>query len=202
MNNVSSVVESQIKALSTNFSNLMNQASQIYKNYNSTNAVTLVTGLGSSTTPATVSTALTQYQFESGITFCAQLGNFFNNASISSADYLGICENLISGNTPASSPLSPGVESLGQQLYTLAQNCITYYQNSLSINKAYNSNGLSQSITGISGFDGSIQIPGSSTSAAEFTSGITLVVQFINLMTNQAVVTGDYFGTITTWTQD
>src|SRR5271169_1075745 len=199
MNNVSANVESQFKVLSGQFLSLMQQAANIVKVYQSTNAVTLVTGLSTSSTPATVSTALTQYQFESGITFCTQIGNFFNDGSVSSADYLGICENLLNGSTPASSPLSPGVEALGQQLYSLSQNILIYYQGAVIANAAYNQNGLAQCISAINGAQ---IMPGCNSTGGSFSSAITMALQFINLMTNQSVFASNYFNTCIQWTQN
>jgi hypothetical protein len=199
MNNVSSVVESQIQSLSKQLLSMMSAASNIAKNYTATNAETLIQGLATSSTPATVSTALDQYQFESGITFCTQIAAFFGNSSVSSADYLGICQNLLSGSTPALSALSPGVENLGNQLYQLAQNVIQYYQNAVIMNAAYNQNGLAQTVSAISSDQ---VVPGCNTTADSFTAGITMVAQFINLMTNQSVTTGNYLNTASAWTND
>jgi hypothetical protein len=198
MNNVSAVVESEFKVLASQFLSLMQTASNIVKNYNSTNVVTLVTGAASQSTPVTVSTSLTQYQFESGITFCTQLQNFFNGSAVVTADYLGIVENLITGTTPAAAILSNGVESIGSQLQQLGQNVLTYYNGAVIANAAYNQNGLAQTVSAISA---STIVPGASHPAADFSSAITMVLQFINLMTNQAVFASNYFNTCIEWTQ-
>ena len=197
MNNISSVVESQIKTISSQYLNMMSLAANNVKNYTSTNIQSLVTGAASSTTPVTVSTSLTQYQFESGITFFTQVGNFFGNASVTSADYLGICQNLITGTTPASSPLSSGTETLGLALVSLAQSVLNIYSTSVIINSAYNQNGLAQCVSAISSNQ---VVLGCNTTATQYTAGITMVLQFINLMTNQSVATGNYLNTATSWT--
>jgi hypothetical protein len=198
MNNVSSVVESQIKVLANQFISLMNQSANIVKNYTSTNAESLIGGLATPQTPATVSTALNQYQFEAGITFCTQVGNFFGGTSVTPADYLGICQNLLSGNTPASVALSPGVETLGNEMFSVAQNIVTFYQGAVLTNAAYNQNGLAQTIAAIGS---GVVVPGCSTTAGLYTNGITMVVQFLNLLTNQSVFAESYLNVAVQWTQ-
>lgn len=201
MNNVSSVVESQFKTLSSQFLSLMQQSANIYKAYTATDVSTLVGALANNNTPATVSTALNKYQYTAGITFCVQLANFFNGASVTSADYYGISEGLTNGDTPAGSPLSAAVELIGSQLFQLGQNALTFYAGAVIANGAYNQNGLAQTVTALVGTNSGIVVPGCSSSCGDMANAITMVLQFLNLMTNQSVFASNYFNTCIQWTQ-
>jgi len=198
MNNVTQQLEDLITAFAGSLYSMNTEVNDIVKAYFATTASSLINGLATSSTPATVQTGLSKGQYVNGITLLQNLQNFFGNAAVSTGDYLGTAETLINGSNNATTQLSNDVESLGLRIKAVSQNLIQLYKDGTNINKVYNASGLS-------GFLGSVSastiVYGCSTTQSKFIGGIVLVQQLLNFLGNSAVSTGDYYTTVANWVQ-
>ena len=196
MNNITQTIEGQIINFMNSLYSMNNEVNDLVHYYFNTTATTLVSGLATNTTPATVATAIDKAQFINGITICQQLQNFFGNVAVAQTDYETYANGLINGSTPANTPLSNDVENIGIRLKALAQNVIQLKKDATNTVKAYNSSYLSAIIGGI---PASNVVYGCNTPQAKFVSGVVLLMQYENFVTNQSVVPGDYLSTIVNW---
>jgi len=195
MNTITSQIETQLISQCTTMLTMSNEVSDLYQYYFASPASSLINALPNSNSPATTQNngALSQGNFTGGITLTQALMNFFGNVSVSTSTYKQYADALINGSYPIATALSADVENIGGRLKTLGQNLIQLGKDSSNLIKAYNSSSLSSVIGSI---PSSTVVFGCSTTQSKFVSGIVLLEQFQNFLTNQAVTTGDYLSTI------
>jgi len=198
MNNVTQQMETAITAFAGSLYFMNTEATDIVKAYFATTATTLISGLSTGSTPATVQTGFNKTQYLAGITLLQNLQNFFGNASVTTSDYLGTCETLINGSNFATTQLSNDVESIGLRMKAVSHNLIQLEKDGTNINKIYSASGLSGILGSIAS---STIVYGSSTTQSKFIGGIVLVQQLLNFLGNSAVTTGDYYTTVANWVQ-
>lgn len=196
MNDTSQKLETAILAVATSLKSIRNESSDVYKVYFATGADALVSALAANGTAATVTTKLTKSEIINGITFIGELNDFFDNAAVAQGDYLQSLENLINGSDQAGAALSNDVEAIGTRLKELAEDCVEVFKQAKDILKAYSASELSAVVSAIST---TTVVFGCSTTKAKLSSGITLVEQFKKMINNEAVTTGDYSSTVSSW---
>jgi len=192
---VTRYLQIEIKALVDVLLAMKEEAGDIYSAYWATDANTAVGALGSSDA-ATMTTKLTKTVYLSGITLCEQVNKFFTNQALAQANYITSCQNIIYGNTARTSKLTEATEALGSRMVVVAQDCISTFKKADEIIKAYNENEIGTMVTDISA---SRAIPGSDMIKSELVSGITLLQQFSNLLSNAVATQGDYAATLASW---
>jgi hypothetical protein len=198
MKNLSLELETELKAFATSLKAVWIEAEDIFKEYFSTDATTLVSALATDGTAATVSTKLTKAVLISGITFVTDLKDFFTNAAVSQTDYLATIQTILYGSASLGSPLSPAVESVGTRLYNLCATCLTLNNKAKALLDIYIDSELSAAVGAISS---TTVVFGATSTKSLYTSGITLVEQYKKMLNNESVTTGDYAATLAKWEQ-
>lgn len=196
MNNTSLVVETTITSIAGSLKNVRDESGELYKSYFATGSNTLVDGLSTGGTAATVSSKLTKTEFVNGISMLEQLNNFFGNAAVTQADYVASAINLTNGTTAAGAALSSDVENIGDRLRQMGRDLIEIKKMCDSTLKVYSASELSPAVAALSS---TTVVFGCSSTKSKMGSGITLLEQFVKLMTNLAVTTGDYSSTVSQW---
>lgn len=146
--------------------------------------------------PVTVSTKLTKAQMVSGITFVENFQNFLGNSAVAQGDYFTTLVTLMNGNDEAASIIHTAVETVGSDLKDLASTSLSLFQKSKVILDLYSDNQI-DSLIGV--IDSSRVIFGASVTSSKFSSGITLIQQYVNFIDNAVVTQADYMSTISNW---
>lgn len=198
MNNVTQQLETAITSYAGSLYFMYAEANDVVKAYFATTASSLISGLSTGSTPATVQTGLNKTQYLAGITMLQNFQNLIGNAAVTTADYLGSAETLINGSNFATTQLSNDVESLGLRMKTFSQNLIQLEKDGTNINKIYSASGLSGILGSIAA---STIVYGCSTTQSKLIGGVVLVQQALNYLGNASVTTGDYYSTVANWVQ-
>lgn len=196
MNTITTTLEGSFKTFANNLSWVMNEAKDINAAYFATDASTLVGALASGTSGASLDTKLTKSQYQNAIGFVQQLGNFFDNAAVTTGDYLNTLDNTIYGNASAPAKLSDAAESLANRLKVLTQACLSHFLTAKDTLALYYNSELSVVVAGCSG---GLRVFGADMNVTQLIQGITLVEQFKKLINNEAVATSAYGVNVAIW---
>ena len=195
MNTITSQIEQQLITQCTTMLAMNQEVIDLSQYYFASPASGLINALPTADSPATTQNngALSQSNFQGGITLVQALLAFFGNSSVSTSNYKTYANALINGSFPIVTPLSADVENIGGRLRTLGANFIQLGKDSANTIYAYNNSSLSSVIGSI---PSSTVVFGCNTVQSKFVSGIVLLEQFQNFMTGSAVTTGNYISTI------
>ena len=142
-NLVTLTIEVKFKEFAEGLALISTEAKDIEKAYFASDASTLVGALATGTTAASLDTKLTKTQYQNGITFIQQLGDFFGNVAVSQADYLTTIEQVIYGNASSPAIVSDAAENLANRLKTLFDSCLDHFKKSEEILAIYDNSELS-----------------------------------------------------------
>lgn len=196
--NVTVDLESRMASVAAQASTVKRDVDFVVKAYFATTASSLVSGLATEGTAATVGSKLTKGEFINGITMAQQLQGLFGNQAVTQGDYLATSMNLINGSDAASSALSQDVEVIGTKLVTMGNAMIEVRQFCGGILESYNASELSAALVAVS--LNTVVFGGASTKQ-KFVDGMNLCQQLSNFMNNAAVTQGDWQSIMTKWTQ-
>jgi|MudIll2142460700_1097286.scaffolds.fasta_scaffold54810_3 hypothetical protein len=198
MQQITVLLQNNIKTVMTSLSNMQRECKSIYDTYWKTMANTTVSGLSTDATPATVTSKLTKKNYIDAITLSENLNKFFQNTLVTTGDYLQTAVNAKYGNAVLGSALDVPTESIGDRLKQLCLDCIEIYRQSQNVLELYFDNEVGDIVAVL---DSHRIIYGSEMTVSELSSAITLLQQFNNFMSNSAVTTGDYGATISVWSR-
>jgi len=187
------VIDDKIRNLFLNMEYLWIESQDVYDAHWKSDANTTISAVTNSTDPVTVNSKLTKAEYLAGITLCEQLTNFFGNSAVTQSDYNKTIQNIIYGNDAAVGELSTSVESIGDRLKSLSEIALAQYKEAKDILELYNDNGISTQLSGVSAGDnlGCMEY-----SKELLTSYIVFIQQYVNMIGNAAVSTGDYRSTL------
>jgi hypothetical protein len=187
------LAQSNIKSIAAGMRVISAQASYIQKAYFATPAASIVSLLSADEAPATQASALTKSSVIEGVTLSESIVNFFNNSAVTMSDNTQRAMLLTNGSAVLASPLSQDLEAIGNAMKQLGTDVLTTKNRCLSLQKLYFGTYVSAVVGALSSSD---VLPGCEITKEEIISAITLTEQFINLMSNQAVVRADYAATL------
>lgn len=187
------IMEEKIKNFFVNMEYAWLETQDIYDLHWKTNANTLVSALANDTDPATKTTKLTKSEYSAGVTLCEKMIAFFGNSAVTQSDYLQSIQNILFGDDEITVPLSTGVESVGDRLYSLSEILLAQFKEAKDILEMYNDNGVSTQLSGVSSGD---KLGCMSFSKELFSSYITFIEQFKKMINNEIVTTADYRATL------
>lgn len=147
------------------------------------------------TDPVSEATKLTKDEMISGVTFVTEMIDFFENSAVSTGDYNSTCQNIIYGDVVPTFR-SSATESFCDRIKVLCQNAIAKDLQGLLTVDLYFDNEIGD-IIGV--IDSQRFVPGTSVTAADMSSAITLIQNYRNFIGNQAVTTSDYASTVARW---
>lgn len=180
----------------TSLASMQRECKSIYDSYWKTMANTTVSGLSTDATPATVASKLTKKNYIDAITLSESLNNFFQNAAVTTGDYLQTSVNAKYGNAVLGSAIDVPTESIGDRLKQLCLDCIEIYRQSQNVLDLYFDNEVGDIVAVL---DAQRIVYGSEMTVSDLSSAITLLQQFNNFMGNSIVTAGDYSSTISKW---
>lgn len=189
------LLQNKIKEFMNVMKQLNREAEDIYEVYWDTDVNTNIGGL-QDTDAATVNSKITKAEYVNGITISEQIKKFFANLAVTQGDYLSYCRNIQYGNDARVSKLSEAVEGVGDRLYQVSVNCISYYKTARDILDIYTGNEVADLIANL---DEQRLVPGSDLTKSDLSLGITLIEQFKKMMNNEVVTQADYASTLAKW---
>lgn len=196
MQQITVLLQNNIKTIMTSLASMQRECKSIYDSYWKTMANTTVSGLSTDATPATVASKLTKKNYIDAITLSESLNNFFQNAAVTTGDYLQTSVNAKYGNAVLGSAIDVPTESIGDRLKQLCLDCIEIYRQSQNVLDLYFDNEVGDIVAVL---DAQRIVYGSEMTVSDLSSAITLLQQFNNFMGNSIVTAGDYSSTISKW---
>ena len=196
MNNVTAQMEAAIKDFTTGFNWIQGEVKDIYKAYFSTDASTLVSALASGTDGASLTTKLTKTQYTNAITLIEQLKNFFDNASVTQADYWTTLQQVKYGNAAEPAQLSAATEDIANRIKVLFDSLLAHFAMAKDILSQYSNSEMSVLVANL---DADRTIYGASMNNEQLGQGVTLVEQFKKMINNEAVTAGLYSDNLAVW---
>ena len=193
---ITGLLQTKIKLVVDALTTMHSEVVDIGKAYWATDANVLVVALTNDTDAATLTTKLTKAEYVAGVTLCSEMADFFDNAAVSTADYIVSCNKLRYGSHATGAKLSEATEQLGTRMNLVALNCVELFKIVKDILSIYVANEVGDMIANI---DAQRHVPGSQMTRDELNSGIALVEQFKKMMNNEAVTPGDYATTLSQW---
>lgn len=193
---ITELLQSDLIGIMNTLKSLQRECKNIYDSYWKTDANTNVSGLSLDTDPAAKTAKLTKKDYTDGITFCQDFNDFFNNTAVTTSDYYQILVKIQYGDADLTTPLSEATESIGDRLKQLALNCLDLYNQVLDTIDMYYDNEIGDILAVI---DDDRIVYGSNMTKVELSDALTLLQQYVNMLSNSAVTTGDYSTTIGSW---
>lgn len=196
ISNVTTILENNIKSLMGNFAGMYLEAKNIYDFYWDTDVNTIISGLATSATGATVSSKLTKGEFTDMISLSENLYKMFTNSSISATDHLQYVNKAVYGTASIGTITGNNVENLGVRMQALAWQCLNSY-NACKTNVAlYFDNEVGDVLAVL---DNERIVYGSNVTKADLSAAVTLMQDFIDFMEAGAVTQTDYKTTVSKW---
>lgn len=198
INSVTSIIQNQIIDIVADLAVVQRECIDIYNSYWKTDASTLVPALTNDTDPATVNSKLTKAEYISGITFCEDLNDFFQNGAVTTTDYAQTCYKIKYGNADLATQLSEAVENIGDRVLQICLDAIQLRIDMQNVVDIYFDEEVGDTVSAL---DGERIIYGSDMVRNDLSNIITLFQQFENMMANSAVTSGDYSAMISKWSK-
>lgn len=195
MNTVTSQLQQGIYSLCVSLKSAFSDCKRIQKVYFATDAQSKVSALILGGT-ASNEHPLSKSDFISGITLAEQITKFFNNESLSQADYLETVLKVNAGEKSSGSVLSNNVEWIANTLKKVTETLLSANYTGQALIDLYNDSELSTAVASLS--DETI-VYGSEMSVAELKSGITMLSNLITHLNNGSATQGDYQATLEKW---
>jgi hypothetical protein len=195
MNQITYEIENKIREQLLQMEGILKEAEDIEAAYWDTDANTKVAAKAD-TDPVTVTTKLWKTDYLGGITLCGELQKFFNNTAITAADNLQRVNNVLYGHAEAASILSPATEDIGNRLKAMCIDIGNIFDQCLSIVELFYDNQIG---TALGSLSSERIVYGATESKSVYTSGISILEQFRNLLKASAVTTADYRATLSNW---
>lgn len=196
MQQITVLLQNNIKTIMTSLASMQRECKSIYDSYWKTMANTTVSGLSTDATPATVTSKFTKKNYIDAITLSESLNNFFQNAAVTTGDYLQTAVTAKYGNAVLGSAIDVPTESIGDRLKQLCLDCIEIYRQSQNVLDLYFDNEVGDIVAVL---DAQRIVYGSEMTVSDLSSAMTLLQQFNNFMSNSIVTAGDYNSTISKW---
>lgn len=188
-------LQNDIKKLIHSWAILKEEAKDIGKVYWSTSANAIIGALAGSDA-ATYSSHLTKNEFVNGISLAEALDKLFSNQAVAQVDYLQYCNLLKYGSAATPTMRSEGVEALGVRLMQIGTDCVEIYKSCRLIDEAYHAQEVGDMIANL---DSQRVIPGSEMTKDQLGSAYILIEEFMSMMGNAVVTTGNYANTLGLW---
>ena len=196
--NISRLLQSKIKELFNTFDLMKNEAIDLDKLYWTEVSTDAGFTAASGTTGVIYDTsvALTKNEVNSALTLIQQFDKFITNQALTQSDYLATIQSVRYGNDPATAILSQAIESFGIRAKQFCLDALEQYKRCKIINDIYFDSELSLAVTAISS---QTIVFGAEYSNSEIVLAITLIQNYISLLSNLVATQGDYGATLAKW---
>ena len=196
MNNSSQNLQATIKLVMNNLSLIRTNAEEVYARYWGTSAAANIAGLADGDA-CTVASKLKKSEFVSGLSLAEAIKKFFNNEVFAAAAHGNTCRLLILGDAVAAAVISNEVESLGNLMVYMANDCLETKKLIFNLLEFYSATELSAALGAMSS---STVMFGCDTTKSDLVLGLTCAEQFRKFLLNDSAVQGDYKNTLALWT--
>jgi len=196
--NISRLIQAKVKELFDTFDLMKNEVIDLDKLYwqevNTDAGYTAASG--TTAVINNIDVALTKSEVTLALTFIQNFNYFITNQVVTTGDYLGTIETVRYGNDQAPSILSVAIEAFGERSKQFCLDALEQYKRCKNIYDMYFDSELSLAVTTISS---NIIVYGSEYTASEISNAMTLIQNYINMIENASVTTGDYGATLAKW---
>ena len=195
VNNITQILQDDIKELMASFSYLYGECADIFEVYWNTDANTTIGAVTNGTDPVSETTKLTKTEFANGITTVENFIKFCTNQAVATTDHLSYCHNMAYG-TATPTKLDDLIENIADRMKLVCQQLIANYTAYLEISKIYTENEI---VDIVAVLDNERVIYGASMSRSDLSSAMSMLQEFGDYMANAAVTQGNYLSTIAKW---
>ncbi len=142
--------------------------------------------------PATINTKLYKKDLFDFNNLIVNLVNFFDNAAVTQANYRTTLTVVQNGNaTPQAQVVSNATENYGDRIYQLSYVMQKMEESALRIKRAHTDIYMKECIDAVMAVNPTAIVPGTSSTAAALSVGITLMTDMVDFFSNQPIVTKD-----------
>jgi hypothetical protein len=130
------------------------------------------------------------------VNLAENLDKFFKNVAVATSDYLSTIEKVTHGDNAVGTAISSDIEDFGARGVILCTDLLDCYQKARQADNFY----INSEISAAAGAMSTQTVMfGAAMTKDDITSAITLLREFIKMLENTAVTTGDYRATLAKW---